>query len=100
MSLIHLGEHQGLMESCPLSSFFSEVEFRFLGHKSSGKSATSHVITLVFTALITSISYAFGYKQNKLTLDNLQRTEHIREAPQIAQNWWNVENLVQKISRG
>lgn len=45
--------------------------------KSSDISAASHLIILVFTALVIFITYAFGYKQNKLTLDNLKISEYI-----------------------
>lgn len=54
-----------------------QVDGGFLSLKSKDIPATSHISTLVFTALVSSISYSFGYKQNKFTLDNLQRTEHI-----------------------
>lgn len=48
-----------------------------LQNKSNDISAASHLIILVFTALVISITYAFGYKQNKLILDNLKRTEYL-----------------------
>lgn len=47
-----------------------------LQNKFRDTAATSHIIILVFTALVISILYA-GYKQNKLTLDNIKRLERI-----------------------
>lgn len=47
------------------------------------------------TALDISFSYAYGYKQNKLTSDNLKRTGHFH-IPQIEDNQWNVEETRSK----
>lgn len=57
-------------------------------------STTSPIAIMVFNTLVISISYDFGYKQNKPTLDYSKKMKPISKGCQIEKKkWWKVEEL-------